>query len=162
MKKWKAELSLELHEKGRLENDMIFINRIPNICTSDYDEVWWIVRSPDSLPKEEKLIQSLSPSRELFQKYREAFHAGQFGPEFFQNVYVPQFIAELSKNEAAEADLAYLCREGSRKNIVLGCYCRDETLCHRSIIAGILLGMGAEIQTSQEYRKYFEMFRNYL
>ena len=136
---------------------MIYIDRITNICTSDYDEVWWIVRSPDILPQKEKLVQSLSPSRELFLRYREAFHAEQFGPEFFQNVYVPQFIAELAKNKEAEADLNYLCRESSRKNIVLGCYCEDEELCHRSIIAGILLGMGAEIQTNQEYRKYYEM-----
>lgn len=140
---------------------MIYIDRITNICTPDYDEVWWIVHSPDCLPQKEKLVQSLAPSRELFLKYREAFHAGQFGSEFFQTIYVPQFITELSKNKEAEANLDYLCRESSRKNIVLGCYCEDEALCHRSIIAGILLGMGAEIQTNQEYRKYYKMFQKY-
>lgn len=141
---------------------MIYIDRIPNIRTCDYDEVWWIVRSPDSLPQEEKLVQSLAPSRELFLKYREAFHAGQFGQEFFKNIYVPQFIAELSKNKDAKEDMAYLRREGSRSKIVLGCYCEEEALCHRSIIAGVLLGMGAEIDTSAEYRKYYEMFRHYI
>ena len=141
---------------------MIHINRIPNIRIYDYDEVWWFVRSPDSLPQEEKLVQSLAPSRELFLKYREAFHAGQFGPEFFQNVYVSQFIAELSKNEDAKENLDYLRRKGSRREIVLGCYCEEEALCHRSIIAGILLGMGAEIDTSTEYKKYYEMFRHYI
>ena len=63
---------------------MIHINRISNIDVSAYDEVWWIVRSPDSPPEEEKLVQSLAPSSELFLKYRKAFHAGQFGLEFFQ------------------------------------------------------------------------------
>ena len=58
---------------------MIHINRIFNIDVSAYDEVWWIVRSPDSPPEEEKLVQSLAPSSELFLKYRKAFHAGQFG-----------------------------------------------------------------------------------
>lgn len=139
---------------------MIYIDKIPNICTSNYDEVWWIVRSPDSLPQKEKLVQSLAPSMELFLRYRKAFHAGQFGPEFFQKEYVPQFISELSKNEDAKADLDYLCREGSRRKIVLGCYCEEEPLCHRSIIAGILLGMGAEIDVSTEYMKYYEMFRH--
>ena len=85
---------------------MIYIDQIPNICTSDYDEVWWIVRSPDSSPKEEKLVQSLAPSSELFLRYRKAFHAGQFGPEFFQKEYVPQFISELSKNENAKAKVS--------------------------------------------------------
>ena len=37
-----------------------------------------------------------------------------------------------------------------------------QVVCHRSIIAGILLGMGAEIDTSAEYRKYYEMFRHYI
>lgn len=138
---------------------MIYIDQIPNIYISDYDEVWWIVRSPDSPPKEEKLVRSLVPSKELFLRYRKAFHAGQFGPEFFQKEYIPQFISELSKNEDAKVDLDYLCREGSRRNIVLGCYCENEALCHRSIIAGILLGLGVEIDTSTEYRKYYEMFR---
>lgn len=137
------------------------MNQISNICTLDYDEVWWIVRSPDSPPQKEKLVQSLAPSRELFLIYREAFHTEQFGSEFFQTIYVPQFIAELSQNEEAAADLNYLCQESSRKNIVLGCYCEDDSLCHRSIIAGILLGMGAEIQTDPEYRKYYELYRKY-
>lgn len=140
---------------------MIYTDQISNICIFDYDEVWWIVRSPDSLPKEEKLVQSLSPSSELFLKYQEAFHTGQFGPEFFQTIYVPQFIAELSKNEDAKTDLDYLCKEGSRRKIVLGCYCEEERLCHRSIIAGILLGMGAKIQTNPEYWKYYEIFQKY-
>ena len=76
---------------------MIRIERIPDISITEYDEVWWIVRSPDSLPKEEKLVQSLAPSKELFLRYRKAFHAGQFDPEFFQKEYVPQFVSELLK-----------------------------------------------------------------
>ena len=71
-------------------------------------------------------------------------------------------IAELAKNKEAEADLNYLCRESSRKNIVLGCYCEDEELCHRSIIAGILLGMEAQIKAEQEYLKYYELYQQYL
>ena len=81
---------------------MIYIKRIEEICTSDYDEIWWIVRSPDCLPKKEKLVQSLAPSKELFQRYRNAFHAGQFDSIFFQNEYVPQFISELVSFSAIE------------------------------------------------------------
>lgn len=141
---------------------MIRIERIPDISITEYDEVWWIVRSPDSLPKEEKLVQSLAPSKELFLRYRKAFHAGQFDPEFFQKEYVPQFVSELSKNEDAKEMLDYLYREGSRRNIVLGCYCENETLCHRSIIAGILLGMGAQIKAEQEYLIYYELYQQYM
>lgn len=138
---------------------MIHIAQIQNICAPDYDEVWWIVRSPDNPPKEEKLVQALAPSRELFRKYRDAFHAGQFNAEFFKNKYIPQFLGELSENPEAGKVLEYLCRKSRSKNIVLGCYCENEKLCHRSIIAGILLGMGAQIETEQEYLKYYELFQ---
>ena len=40
---------------------MIYIDKIPNICTSNYDEVWWIVRSPDS-HLNEKLNSSFGPN----------------------------------------------------------------------------------------------------
>ena len=84
------------------------------------------------------------------------FHAGRFGTEYFQNVYVPWFLKDLEKNLEAQERLEYLCKESRMKRIALCCYCEDESLCHRSIIAGILLGMGAEIETKEEYRKYFE------
>ena len=42
---------------------------------------------------------------------------------------------------------------------MLGCYCETEAMCHRSIIAGILLGMGAEINTRQEYLNYYKLYQ---
>ena len=141
---------------------MIYINQISNICTNEYDEVWWIVRSPDASPQKEKLVQSLAPSRQLFRKYREAFHAGHFDAEFFRNEYVPQFLKELAENSEARETLAYLCKKGGTENIALGCYCENEKLCHRSIIAGVLIGMGAQVEAEQEYLKYYELFQKYL
>ena len=136
---------------------MITTGCIPKINPDDFDEVWWIVRSPDTIPVKEKLVSELAPSPELFRDYRQAFHAGRFGTEYFQNVYVPWFLKDLEKNLEAQERLEYLCQESRTKRIALCCYCEDESLCHRSIIAGILLGMGAVIETKEEYRKYFEM-----
>ena len=141
---------------------MIYINRIPDICATKYDEVWWIVRSPDDPPKEEKLVQSLAPTLELFRKYREAFHAGRFDVEFFQKEYVPQFLKDLAENQEARRDLEYLHEKSRGEDIALGCYCENEKLCHRSIIAGILKGMGAQIEAEQEYLKYYELYQQYM
>ena len=69
---------------------MITTGCIPKINPDDFDEVWWIVRSPDTIPVKEKLVllvSELAPSPELFRDYRQAFHAGHFGEEYFQNVY---------------------------------------------------------------------------
>lgn len=141
---------------------MIHIAQIQNICTAEYDEVWWIVCSPDNPPKEEKLVQSLAPTPELFRKYREAFHAGRFNEKFFQNEYVPQFLKELSQNTESGKALEYLHEKSRIKNIVLGCYCENEKLCHRSIIAGVLLGMGAQIEADLEYLHYYEQYQKYV
>ena len=69
---------------------------------------------------------------------------------------MPWFLKNLEKNLEAQERLEYLCKESRTKKIALCCYCEDESLCHRSIIAGILLGMGAVIETKEAYRKYFE------
>lgn len=50
---------------------MIRIEQVPDISITEYDGVWWIVRSPDDPPKEEKLVQSMAPSIELFQNYQK-------------------------------------------------------------------------------------------
>ena len=139
---------------------MIYTGCITEIQSDDYDEIWWIVRSPQDALKKEKLVQSLAPSAELFRIYRNAFHGGEFGEEFFQNIYVPHFLKDLSQNEEALDDLRKLRRESTEKNIVLCCYCEDESLCHRSIIAGILLGMGAEIETKKDYLKYYDVYND--
>ena len=104
-------------------------------------------------------MQELSPSKEVFKAYRKAFHLGIFDEEYFQTVYVPHFLDDLVKNQSALEKLGWLCEKSREKNIILGCYCEEEALCHRSIIAGILLGMGAKIETKAEYIKYFNQIK---
>lgn len=136
---------------------MIKIGRIYDI-DKHCGEIWLIVRSPDEIPTNVKHIPLFAPSQELFQKYRVAFHNGTFDKTFFDNIYVPQFIKELIENKAAANMLNELKCKSFTHNYCLCCYCKDETLCHRSIIAGILFGMGAKIETKKEYIKYFNMF----
>ena len=128
---------------------MIYTGCIPQIDSSKYNEVWWIVRSPEKTPTTEKLIQELSPSKKLFKAYRKAFHLGIFD----------ETLTDLAKNQKALERLEWLCQNSKRQDIILGCYCKEEKLCHRSIIAGILLGMEAEINTKKEYIRYFETFK---
>ncbi|WP_155957648.1 hypothetical protein [Eubacterium sp. 14-2] len=51
------------------------------------------------------------------------------------------------------SELVELDKQGKR--ICLVCFCLDETLCHRSIIAGILQCTGIQIQgVKRNYSKY--------
>lgn len=138
---------------------MIKTGCISQINSDDYNEVWWIVRSPQREPENEKHVPELSPSEGLFKEYRRVFHARKFDEEYFQTIYVPRYLQELAVNKQAIHMLNFLHDESLRKNIVLGCFCECERLCHRSIVAGILLGMGAEIETEVKYLKYYKMFR---
>lgn len=137
---------------------MIYIGKVSDMNDS-FDENLMIVRSPDEIPPFAKHVPLLSPSPELFSKYKRALACNLFNKQWFDDIYVPEFIDDLSKNDKAVSLLKYLCDYGKNKDIFLCCYCENETICHRSIIAGILIGMGAKIKTDDSYIKYYEQFK---
>ena len=133
---------------------MITVTDIRNVNHAAYDEVWAIVRSLKN-PGRMKHVPELSPSWALFKKYMQLRHAGQWNADTFKSVYVPVFLKEMSGMEPQRklSELARLDRQGKR--ICLCCFCRDETLCHRSIIAGILQCAGIRVQGIKgDYSKY--------
>lgn len=133
---------------------MITITNIRNINYAAHDEVWAIVRSIKN-PGRMKQIPELSPSWILFKKYLSLRDSGEWNAAAFQDVYVPTFLQEI-RNAAARrklTELIELDRQG--KSICLACFCPDETLCHRSIIAGILQYTGIAIHgVKEDYSQY--------
>lgn len=123
---------------------MITITNICNINYADCDEVWAIVRSL-KYPGRLKQVAELSPSWDLFKKYLALREDGRWNEESFKNVYVPVFLKEMQNAAARKkmAELTALDRQGKR--ICLACFCPDETMCHRSIIAGILQHSGIQV-----------------
>ncbi len=134
---------------------MIRITSMKNVGTSG--EVWAIVRSLKNPKPGMKQVKALSPSWNLFQAYRKAKDAGQFNADWFAAHYVPQFLEELKANEEAKQLLNELAAR--EDNITLCCFCTDETLCHRSIIGGLLEAMGATVRydSSQSYKHYADL-----
>lgn len=142
---------------------MIYIKQISDIKTGDYDEVWAIVQSIKNTGKMMQ-VADLSPSKELFFQYRKLVKEGKWGEQAFQEIYVPQFIHELSGNKRAKDCLNRLyALDKMEKNICLACFCKEEELCHRSIIAGLLQGVGCNVITENMavYTKYYKMYREY-
>lgn len=136
---------------------MIKVGNITEM-SEDYRKNIMIVRTVESMPEYAIQMTELSPSTELFKKYRQVYHSGEFNKKWFDEVYVPQFIRELCENPKAVSRLRDLCVDSKVYSVFLCCYCENEEICHRSIIAGILLGMGSEIKTERKYLKYFTMF----
>lgn len=137
---------------------MITITDIRSVNHANYDEVWAIVRSLRN-PERMKQVPELSPSWDLFKQYMKLRDTGQWNATTFKSIYVPTFLKEMLNIEARKklSELVELDKQGKR--ICLVCFCGDETLCHRSIVAGILQYMGIQIQgVSGDYSQYGEAY----
>ncbi|MGJ0516351.1 MAG: DUF488 domain-containing protein [Methylomicrobium sp.] len=55
-----------------------------------------------------------------------------------------KFLAEMKAPEAGK-DLDLLAALSHHTNLSIGCYCEDESRCHRSLLRVLLLARGAEI-----------------
>lgn len=146
---------------------MITCERISNIrlLSARYDKVYLIVRS---LGKRNLIVANniihlpvLSPSWNLFTKYLDACKQKQFSEQWFKDVYVKQFLSEMQQCKDA---LNKLYQEAQTENIAIACYCKEENLCHRSIIMGLLQGAEKEqgkkiTHCSTDYSFYYEQFK---
>ncbi len=139
---------------------MITVTEIRNVNYAAYDETWAIVRSLKN-PGKMKHVPELSPSWALFKKYLRLRDAGQWNADTFKSIYVPTFLKEMAGMEAQRklSELIELDKQGKR--ICMACFCRDEALCHRSIIAGIVQSAGIQVQGVKgdysEYGRYKEI-----
>ena len=142
---------------------MIYIKSIRNVKYDEHDEIWAIVRSMKNPNSHITQVAALSPTLNLFFKYRELAAKNAWNKDAFKNIYVPQFLQDLKANQqetyAMLNKLWDLDRQG--KNICLVCFCPNETMCHRSIIAGLLQGVGCNVitETGDDYTHYYKMFQ---
>lgn len=137
---------------------MITITNISNINYTDYDEVWAIVRSLKN-PGKMKQAAELSPSWNLFKTYLGLRDAGKWNAESFRDVYMTVFLREMRSSAVRDklTELIRIDRQGKR--ICLACFCPDETLCHRSIVAGILQYAGIPVNgVKDDYSQYGRMW----
>lgn len=119
---------------------------------------WAIVRSlKPSIPLLQ--VANLAPSPELYTWYLQNKNA--WSKQLFNEVYVPKFLHDLRNNNTARQTLNYICGHIGTTDFVLSCYCKDEHLCHRSIIAGLLQGVGVAVitDTGEDYSRYYEMYK---
>jgi uncharacterized protein YeaO (DUF488 family) len=89
----------------------------------DYYDVWF---------------PNLSPSPELVQ---EALHAED---DRAWNAFVRKFRREMSTTDRSR-ELDVLAALSHHTNLSVGCYCKDERRCHRSILRELLVERGADV-----------------
>ena len=81
---------------------------------------------------------NLSPSDELVKEAQAADDARSW------QAFRRKFVAEMKRPEASH-DLDLLAALSHRTNMAIGCYCEDETHCHRSILRELLAERGAKL-----------------
>jgi uncharacterized protein YeaO (DUF488 family) len=81
---------------------------------------------------------NLAPSESLLKEAQEAHDEKSW------KVFKRKFLAEL-KLPGAKRDLELLAALSHQTNLSIGCYCRDESRCHRSILREILIENGADV-----------------
>ena len=156
-----------------------------------YDELWFIMRSMDWFYKKKltgsrfkkysdtefnqsnyrllmqpnvKIIDELSPSKDLYSVFMSLKVNGDWNMDVFLKKYVPRFLKEMSSQQDSKDRLNQLWeldRQG--KTILLVCACQEENMCHRSIVAGLLHGVGCNVQSAfgndiSRYGIYYKMY----
>ncbi|MCL4547199.1 MAG: DUF488 family protein [Bacteroidetes bacterium] len=61
------------------------------------------------------------------------------------NTFKRKFLAEL-KSSTASKDLDLLAALSHQSNLSIGCYCKNENRCHRSILKELLIQRGADVK----------------
>ena len=82
---------------------------------------------------------NLSPTEALLKE------ASQAGDERSWRAFERRFLAEM-KLPAARRDLDLLAALSHQTDFAIGCYCEDESRCHRSILRMLLEERGAKIR----------------
>ncbi|SCX67968.1 DUF488 domain-containing protein [Variovorax sp. EL159] len=103
-------------------------------------------RPPRGVPKTEFASQNwydvwypnLAPSVETMKQAQEAETPAQW------NAFVRKFKAEMAEADASRSlDLLAALSHGT--SLAVGCYCEDESHCHRSVLRALLAERGADI-----------------
>lgn len=125
---------------------MIIICNLSEMWKIKADQKFAVVRSYRWPIFEVDQLPGLAPSQRLFHRYRVLHANGEWNREAFDKIYAPKFITELCTRKDALSALVSIRREACQKDIALGCFCKEEYLCHRIILGEVFLGLGAEVQ----------------
>jgi uncharacterized protein YeaO (DUF488 family) len=104
-------------------------------------------RPPRGVPKSEFAPQNwydvwfpiLAPSVETMKLGQTAANTAQWG------AFVKKYRAEMSAPEARHT-LALLAALSHHTNLSVGCYCENESHCHRSVLRMLLAEHGAKLE----------------
>lgn len=141
---------------------MIQISNFKDADVNRYDYCINIMLSKNFTKPGMLHFQQLAPRPELFKLYQKLKAAGEWSTTTFNDLYVPIFLERLCSEESRERlNWLYWMSTRNGASIQLCCSCYDEDICHRSIVGGVLEGVGATVlyQTPTSYIDYYLMYK---
>lgn len=125
---------------------MIYITHFRNANPRQFDELWAIVRRFKKCLTYHTHVPELSPNWDLFKTYLRLQNNEEWNEHTFQTIYKPQFMEQMKNDPEAQQTLLHLKElDEQGKKICLFCFCNDKNLCHRSLIAELLIQMGCNV-----------------
>lgn len=125
---------------------MIYVLSYEEMQKVTADEKWLVTRTTAGKKIEPashiRHIKALAPSQELFNKYLDWRAKKEWSSRKFEKEYKPQFLEELLASPVAKNNLNYLYVVGKTKDIVIACFCKDSSTCHRTLIKELLESKG--------------------
>lgn len=125
---------------------MIYTRCLSRIRSEHFDEVYAIVRSMQKPISNVQQLRALAPSLNLFLEQQSMKKAGRWNSATFKSWFAPAFLKDMNSVVSIQV-LDALVERSETKEIALVCYCGNETLCHRSLIAGLLQKHGVKVDT---------------
>ena len=144
---------------NRKDNYYDYCYKYSQYTTKNYDDAFAIVRHLKPHIKHLRQENSLAPSKQIYHEYLRLRKEGQWNQDAFDNWYTKAFLEQLSHDNIAQTILHCLLQlDKQKKNIVLGCFCSDVNMCHRTIIASILAENGADVRADGVLKRYGIMY----
>lgn len=127
---------------------VLVITRYPGKFKDYIDKTNGVYHCPD-----------LAPSPELMSLVQAAKKGGYWNQEYFNREYRDRFLKEIAESQNAKNVLNKIYLQAMNgRNIALACFCGNEEMCHRSIVAGLLQGYGVPF-IGNDYSFYLLRYR---
>lgn len=126
---------------------MIMITNLETAKTLEADTKYAVIRSYKYPVPGIEQIKELSPSWNLFREYMKLRENRMWNRTAFEESYAPKFVTEIAHDREARRILhRFLERDKAGETVILACFCKNEALCHRLVLADILMGLGADVR----------------
>ena len=120
---------------------MLYTGSFRDINPDKYDQIWLVVRKLMSPIKNTKgniyHIDTIAPSQKLLYDTLEMKRKKTWNQETFDKIYAPRYLKEMLEIEPM-LQLQKLAELSKTQDVLIACYCKDENLCHRSLIKQIV------------------------